>query len=85
MKVTGAWWAFNFLMTTCYTANLAAFLTASKLAPNINSLEDLAGNLGATTGGLILLFILGQYETKYSVINDSDAHLYFEKMAGIEK
>eukprot|EP00090_Calanus_glacialis_P018188 TRINITY_DN28216_c0_g1_i1.p1 TRINITY_DN28216_c0_g1~~TRINITY_DN28216_c0_g1_i1.p1 ORF type:complete len:919 (-),score=157.38 TRINITY_DN28216_c0_g1_i1:468-3224(-) len=40
--VAGMWWFFTLIMISSYTANLAAFLTASKMASPVNSAEDLA-------------------------------------------
>merc|ERR1719471_992659 len=40
--VAGIWWFFTLIMISSYTANLAAFLTASKMASPVNSAEDLA-------------------------------------------
>jgi len=36
------WWFFTLIMMSSYTANLAAFLTASKMSSPVNSAEDLA-------------------------------------------
>ena len=36
-----SWWMFVLLMVSCYTANLAAFLTISRIDTTINSAEDL--------------------------------------------
>jgi len=40
--VAGMWWFFTLIMISSYTANLAAFLTASKMSSPVNSAEDLA-------------------------------------------
>merc|ERR1719300_1874825 len=40
--VAGMWWFFTLIMISSYTANLAAFLTASKMASPVNSAEDLS-------------------------------------------
>merc|ERR1711953_1489125 len=40
--VAGMWWFFTLIMVSSYTANLAAFLTASKMSSPVNSAEDLA-------------------------------------------
>lgn len=40
--VTAAWWFFSLIMTSSYTANMAAFLTMSRMGPSIESAEDLA-------------------------------------------
>ena len=39
--VAASWWMFVLLMLSCYTANLAAFLTIDKMDSTINSVEDL--------------------------------------------
>ena len=39
--VAATWWLFGFIIIASYTANLAAFLTVSRLAVDINSLDDL--------------------------------------------
>jgi len=39
--VAGMWWFFTLIMISSYTANLAAFLTASKMDGSIESAEDL--------------------------------------------
>ena len=36
------WWFFSLIMTSTYTANLAAFLTMERMGVTINSAEDLA-------------------------------------------
>ena len=40
--VTSAWWLFTLIIISSYTANLAAFLTAKRMKPTIESAEDLA-------------------------------------------
>ena len=40
--VAATWWVFGFIMIATYTANLAAFLTVSRLEQPIESLDDLA-------------------------------------------
>ena len=52
-----------------YTANLAAFLTVSRLETPVESLEDLSK----------------QYKIQYSPLNGSSAMVYFERMAYIEE
>ncbi|XP_030747692.1 glutamate receptor ionotropic, kainate 2-like, partial [Sitophilus oryzae] len=39
---TAAWWFFSLIMTTSYTANMAAFLTMSRMGLTIEKAEDLA-------------------------------------------
>ncbi|XP_066147480.1 glutamate receptor ionotropic, kainate 2-like [Euwallacea fornicatus] len=39
---TASWWFFSLIMTSSYTANMAAFLTMSRMGLTIESAEDLA-------------------------------------------
>lgn len=59
---------YRFIIIASYTANLAAFLTVSRLDKPIESLDDLAK----------------QYKTLYSSVNGSDASTYFYRMSQIE-
>lgn len=67
--VAGAWWLFCFIIIASYTANLAAFLTVSRLELPIENLDDL----------------VKQYRIKYAPIDGSAEHTYFERMAYIEE
>lgn len=67
--VAGAWWLFCFIVIASYTANLAAFLTVSRLDIPIESLDDLAK----------------QYRIKYAPIDGTAEQTYFERMAYIEE
>lgn len=67
--VAGAWWLFCFIIIASYTANLAAFLTVSRLDIPIESLDDLAG----------------QYKIKYAPVDGTATRNYFERMAYIEE
>lgn len=40
--LAAVWWFFTMIMISSYTANLAASLTLSRMAPAINNVEDLA-------------------------------------------
>ncbi|KAG5879600.1 hypothetical protein JTB14_025247 [Gonioctena quinquepunctata] len=40
--VTVMWWFFTLIIGACYTANMTAFLTMSRMGPTIESAEDLA-------------------------------------------
>lgn len=59
---------FSFIIIASYTANLAAFLTVSRLDTPIESLDDLSK----------------QYKIQYAPLNGSAAMTYFERMAAIE-
>ncbi|XP_045465402.1 LOW QUALITY PROTEIN: ionotropic receptor 25a-like [Harmonia axyridis] len=65
----GAWWLFGFIIISSYTANLAAFLTVSRLETPIESLDDLAK----------------QYKIQYAPMNGSQSATYFLRMKNIEK
>lgn len=67
--VAGAWWLFCFIIIASYTANLAAFLTVSRLDIPIESLDDLAK----------------QYRIKYAPVDGTAEQTYFERMAYIEE
>ena len=66
--VAATWWMFGFIMIATYTANLAAFLTVSRLDQPIESLDDLAK----------------QFKTKYAPQLSSSTQTYFRRMADIE-
>ncbi|XP_056631910.1 ionotropic receptor 25a [Diorhabda sublineata] len=66
--VAATWWLFGFIIIASYTANLAAFLTVSRLDTPIESLDDLSK----------------QYKIQYAPLNGSSAQTYFERMANIE-
>ncbi|KAL3278030.1 hypothetical protein HHI36_013371 [Cryptolaemus montrouzieri] len=66
--VAATWWLFGFIIIASYTANLAAFLTVSRLETPIESLDDLSK----------------QYKIQYAPLNGSSSATYFERMANIE-
>ncbi|KAL3278038.1 hypothetical protein HHI36_013379 [Cryptolaemus montrouzieri] len=66
--VAATWWLFGFIIIASYTANLAAFLTVSRLETPIESLDDLSK----------------QFKVKYAPVNGSFTMIYFQRMAGIE-
>ncbi|XP_033111554.1 glutamate receptor ionotropic, delta-2-like isoform X2 [Anneissia japonica] len=61
--LSAAWWMFALIIIATYTANLAAFLTVTRMENPINSLEDLAY----------------QKKVSYGTINGSSLEKYFEK------
>nr|ALR72535.1 ionotropic receptor IR6 [Colaphellus bowringi] len=67
--VAATWWLFGFIIIASYTANLAAFLTVSRLDTPIESLDDLSK----------------QYKIQYAPLNGSSTQTYFERMANIEE
>lgn len=67
--VAGAWWLFCFIIIASYTANLAAFLTVSRLDIPIENLDDL----------------VKQYRIKYAPVDGTAEQTYFERMAYIEE
>lgn len=67
--VAATWWLFGFIIIASYTANLAAFLTVSRLETPIESLDDLSK----------------QYKVNYAPVNGSATMIYFKRMAAIEE
>ncbi|XP_044756675.1 ionotropic receptor 25a-like [Coccinella septempunctata] len=67
--VAATWWLFGFIIISSYTANLAAFLTVSRLETPVESLEDLSK----------------QYKIEYAPMNGSSTATYFMRMKNIEK
>ncbi|XP_022246247.1 ionotropic receptor 25a-like [Limulus polyphemus] len=67
--VAATWWAFGFIAIVSFTANLAASMTVSRMENTISSLDDL----------------VNQHKVKYAPEADSDAMIYFERMAYIEE
>lgn len=59
---------FRFIVIASYTANLAAFLTVSRLETPMENLDDLAK----------------QFKILYAPIKGSEAMMYFERMSEIE-
>ncbi|KAH9494893.1 Ionotropic receptor 25a [Bulinus truncatus] len=67
--LVSGFWFFAIIIMSTFTANLAAFLTVSRMGATISNLDDL----------------LGQTDMKYSVINRSSVMDYFKRMARIER
>lgn len=67
--IAATWWLFGFIVIATYTANLAAFLTVSRMDEPIKSLDDLSS----------------QYKIQYAPMNGSTGLVYFKRMAEIEK
>lgn len=67
--VAATWWLFGFIVIASYTANLAAFLTVSRLDHPINNFDELTR----------------QYKVKYAPFEGSSTKTYFERMARIEE
>jgi len=84
--VAGMWWFFTLIMISSYTANLAAFLTASKMASPVNSAEDLAkqtkikygtyccGSTNAFFGVRNTKFLSNYMNITFSVIHNPHIH-----------
>lgn len=66
--VAATWWLFGFIIIASYTANLAAFLTVSRLDTPVESLDDLAK----------------QYKIQYAPLKNSASQTYFQRMNDIE-
>lgn len=64
----GFWWFFALIVTSSYTANLAAFLTKEQMEASIENVEDLAAQsfikYGAVKNGATLSFFRVTFLTK---------------------
>lgn len=67
--VAATWWLFGFIIIASYTANLAAFLTVSRLETPISSLDDLSK----------------QYKIRYAPVKGTASETYFKRMSEIEE
>merc|ERR1719264_1484339 len=71
--VAGMWWFFTLIMISSYTANLAAFLTSSKMASPVNSADDLAKQTkikyGTYSGGSTFAFFAKSKIPTYAKLN----------------
>ncbi|KAL7074304.1 hypothetical protein ACQ4LE_006231 [Meloidogyne hapla] len=67
--VAATWWLFGFIIIASYTANLAAFLTVSRMEQTIGGLDDLAK----------------QYKIEYAPLKGGATETYFRRMAEIEE
>ena len=56
--VVASWWVFVVLVVSCYTANLAAFLTVTSTGTTINTLEEL----------------MAQSQVQYGLVENQAAH-----------
>nr|CAD7459250.1 unnamed protein product [Timema tahoe] len=67
--VAGMWWFFTLIMISSYTANLAAFLTITRMESTIKSAEDLAEQtkvkFGPMRGGSTASFFSNSNHTLY--------------------
>ena len=60
--LAASWWFFSLILISSYTANLAAFLTVTKIESPIRSLSDL----------------VGQSKIKYGTVANSNAESFFK-------
>ena len=60
--LSGSWWFFSLILISSYTANLAAFLTVTKINTPVNSLSDL----------------VSQTTIKYGTVRNTNAHAFFK-------
>lgn len=67
--MAATWWLFGFVIISAYTANLAAYLTMTKLQSTINSLDDLSA----------------QFAYRYGPLRGTETEAYFKRMMEIEQ
>lgn len=90
--VAATWWLFGFIIIASYTANLAAFLTVSRLDSPIDSLDDLSKQVHLfdvikwfNQNLLFIRITQSQYRIRYAPQAGTSTATYFERMAGIEE
>ncbi|KAI6240026.1 hypothetical protein M3Y99_00486300 [Aphelenchoides fujianensis] len=71
--VAATWWLFGFIIIASYTANLAAFLTVSRLEQQIKHVKHSLDDLGK------------QYKVQYAPLKGGGTETYFKRMAEIEE
>ncbi|BFF96201.1 glutamate receptor ionotropic kainate 2 [Drosophila madeirensis] len=88
------WWIFAIIIANSYTANLAAFLTSSKMEGSIANLKDLSGqkevHFGTIYGGSTYNLLADSNETTYrlafNLMNNDDPSAYTKDNAeGVDR
>nr|WJJ63361.1 glutamate receptor ionotropic 3 [Pachyrhinus yasumatsui] len=91
---TASWWFFSLIITSSYTANLAAFLTMSRKDDSIDSVEELATQskvkYGCMAGGSTQTFFSSSNDTLYqrmwnSMINEKPSVFEDSNAKGVER
>uniref|UniRef100_A0A2K6GIP7 Glutamate receptor n=1 Tax=Propithecus coquereli TaxID=379532 RepID=A0A2K6GIP7_PROCO len=80
----GAWWLFALIVISSYTANLAAFLTITRIESSIQSLQDLSKQTDIPYGTVLdsavkygnYAFVWDAAVLEYVAINDPDCSFY---------
>ncbi|RWS04344.1 glutamate receptor ionotropic: kainate 2-like protein [Dinothrombium tinctorium] len=67
--VAATWWLFGFIVVASYSANLAAFLTVSRIDNRVEDMEKLAH----------------QYKVRYGPVMGSALQTYFNRLALVEE
>ncbi|XP_017132703.1 glutamate receptor ionotropic, kainate 2 [Drosophila elegans] len=88
------WWIFAIIIANSYTANLAAFLTSSKMEGSIANLKDLSGQkkvkFGTIYGGSTYNLLADSNETVYrlafNLMNNDDPSAYTkDNLEGVDR
>lgn len=73
--ITGMWWFFALMLLNSYTANLAAFLTMSRMDVAIRNVEDLSKQAkikyGVVQGGSTMSFFRVGRKCRTSLTQES--------------
>ncbi|ENN74795.1 hypothetical protein D910_04094 [Dendroctonus ponderosae] len=91
---TASWWFFSLIITSSYTANLAAFLTMSKQDDSINNIEELAAQskvkYGCLPNGATASFFQYSNDSLYqriwnTMINEKPSVFEDTNLKGVER
>ncbi|XP_050307213.1 glutamate receptor ionotropic, kainate 2-like [Anthonomus grandis grandis] len=91
---TASWWFFSLIITSSYTANLAAFLTMSKQEATIDSVEELAVQnkikYGLVQGGSTATFFKNSNNSLYqrmwnTMVNEKPSVFESDNIKGVER
>ncbi|KAI8522248.1 Glutamate receptor ionotropic, delta-1 [Branchiostoma belcheri] len=91
--LTGVWWLFALIVISSYTANLAAYLTVTRLQAPITSVEELLSygslSFGAVRHSAVVDFLstsgVPSHQTMWSLLTASNGSLVSDTQEGIRR
>lgn len=91
--IVSFWWFFALIVTTSYTANLAAFLTKEQMEASVKNADELSKQTsiqyGAVTGGSTLSFFqksnYSTYQKMYAVMESNPSVFVRHNDEGVDR